>query len=204
MKSALADLLQPFRVVDERATAIAAGDVAAHRMIAAWPNLVLPTWRCPRSVLPPDDARRWLWIWTGYLGGPDEPGFLSELGRRARVSDRDVIERWPALIGARLVFPDGTISAAAERLVQSYIRRQQKRSENEVKKIILSVNGKELHVYVEGDFDRIELGREGLVPMQRDSMVEINDRISARTAEGDSDVTVNCSYLCSVRGVEDL
>lgn len=203
MKSTLAELLEPFRKVDERTLAIAAGSAEPCRLLAAWPDLVLPTWRCPRTVMPDDPAARWLWIWGGFLGGPDEPSFLAELGRRACVHERDVAAWWPALLGARLVFPDGTIAGSAESMVRRYIRRQG-RNDSQVKKVILSINGKELHVYIEGDCDRVELGREGLVPMQRDSMVEINDRISAKHAESEADVSVNCSYLCSVRGVEDL
>lgn len=121
----LQELLRPFRLpvgtpTDPTSIAIAVGDEDACRMLAAFSRLPLPDWR-PRRRAPEETNARWLWLWSGYLGGPDEPMFLTELAVRAGIPYHRARVKWPALAASRLVFPDGTMSEGAQLLLRSFV-----------------------------------------------------------------------------------
>jgi hypothetical protein len=126
----LAELLLPFRSTegappDPTSIAIAVGDEDSCRMVAAFARLALPPWQpvdsMPSGESPRDLHERWMWLWAGYVGGPDDPEFLDELARRANVLPRRARARWPALVASRLVFPDGSLSEAGQMLVRSFV-----------------------------------------------------------------------------------
>lgn len=74
-----------------------------------------------------------------------------------------------------------------------------------MKRINLLVNGCLLQVYIEGDCDRVELGKAGMVPMQRREVVSIDDTIGAdEVIVGPAGIKYRVHYEVSVGEVEDL
>lgn len=124
--SDLEELIAPYRVpadgvADRMGLAVVIDDVDSIKLIAAWTFITLPTWKRPKKPAPDDARRRWLWVWSGYVGGPDEPKFLEDLARRAGIPAQTAFNRWPGIVTTMLVFPDGTISDDARDLVERYI-----------------------------------------------------------------------------------
>ena len=119
----LAQLVAHYRTLDTDPTAIAVavGDYVACKMVAAWPRIVLPAWTAPKSAPPSDDRERWRWIWTGYIGGPDEPIFVWELARASGVPEHTARLKWGALMANRLVYPDGTLPGPAQTLLRAFV-----------------------------------------------------------------------------------
>lgn len=100
-----------------------AQDETLTRLVACWPNVPPPTLPVdPQTTLVPDDMPesahyRWLWsllepdpipLWLRYAGLPDAPPF-----RRLC---------WLA-IDNRMVLPDGTVSAWADRFIGRAVAR---------------------------------------------------------------------------------
>ncbi len=123
--TAFADMLAPYLAgaeeSDPTSLAIAVGDRVACRLIAAFSKLPLPEWKRPRVKLPDDARERWMWLWAGFEGGPDDPLFLDELALRAGVTRREARRAWPAIVGSRMVFPNGTVSEDALNAVRMYV-----------------------------------------------------------------------------------
>lgn len=80
-----------------------------------------------------------------------------------------------------------------------------------MKRLVIAINDRELHVYLDGD--QVDLGRSGIAPMQRSPIVEILDEIPATLVEYQEEghrpkvtalESVNVSYQCVVRRIEDL
>lgn len=118
----LAELCAPYRAsTGGLGLALVVDDDLAKKLLATWTLFALPRWRKPRRSMPDDLRERWLWIWSGFDGGPDQPSFLEELARAAAVPEQSAFNRWPALCASRLVLPDGTISDDAERIVRAYV-----------------------------------------------------------------------------------
>lgn len=122
-KRELAELLKDYRAGEVLGTAIVADDPIALKLLAAFTLAPLPAWKKPRKRRPSDPRDLWLWLWTGFAGGPEEPVFLETLARRAAVPAQAAYNRWPSLMSSRLVFPDGTIASDATALVRAFIVR---------------------------------------------------------------------------------
>jgi hypothetical protein len=65
----------------------------------------------------------WLWIWSGYEGGPQRPKFLAGLAAAAGISAEAAYRVWPALMTSRTLFPDGTLSDTAKLMLSIPIAR---------------------------------------------------------------------------------
>lgn len=95
----------------------------ALKMLAAFALHPLPTWIRPKKKLPEDGRERWLWLWSGYRGGPSAPEFLDELAVIAGVSVETAYRVWPSLMASRVIFPDGTMSDEGSTLLQAKLVR---------------------------------------------------------------------------------
>jgi hypothetical protein len=114
MGETLADLLNPFRDSpdDLGPTIVIAGDLEAMRLLAVWPAIPLH-WRVPKGPRPQDPNTAWDWLWKGIAIG------AADLGRRAGLHPYTAVEKFEMLKGARMIFPDGTISQAAARVLEA-------------------------------------------------------------------------------------
>ena len=122
----LSELCEPFKADKVRSQvglAIVADDPPARKLLAAFVLYPLPPWRRPRRRRPTDERELWFWLWEGFENGPLEPTFLDELAVAAGISSQVAYDRWPGLITARAVMPDGTINPEAAELLQSFVRR---------------------------------------------------------------------------------
>jgi len=114
MADTLADLLEPFRDSPENLgpTICIAGDLEAMKVLGVWPVVPL-TWRRPSGRAPADHNSAWDWIWQGARVGAED------LGRRAGLHPYIAAEKFEMLKGARMIYPDGTISRAAARVLEA-------------------------------------------------------------------------------------
>lgn len=116
MSVQLARLLKPYRAAeDSTALALVVGDDVSIRCLAAW-TTIRPQWKRPPGTQPKDPADRWDWIMRGVLFD------RARLAQRMRVSEPKAHETLLALVGARMAYPDGTLSEAAAELVAEYVQ----------------------------------------------------------------------------------
>lgn len=117
----LAKLLAPFRKGERlEDTAGFVDQPVGVQMLAAWPRVGM-TWDKPEGRAPgaADSAERWGWIWSGFAYD------RSAMARFAG-TDEGAVKSWVLkAVEARLVYPDGTLSGPAAKLVSGYIERRQ-------------------------------------------------------------------------------
>jgi hypothetical protein len=129
-RQTLAELVAPFRERQREfvfAAALISERAEARKLLAATGVYPLPFWRCPPTKKPTDEKILWLWIWSGYSGGPQRPTFLAGLAAAAGISAEAAYRVWPALMTSRTLFPDGTLSEAARQMLSIPIPRGQGR-----------------------------------------------------------------------------
>ena len=86
------------------------------KVLSAWKNY--PTrWMKPRGVPPNEPAHLWDWLWAGVDWN------LSALADRAGLITAKTRHKFEVLRGARLVYPDGTISHVALGLLAKHVSR---------------------------------------------------------------------------------
>lgn len=111
---------------DERAIGmtLVADDLVGKKLLAAFRLLPLPRWRKPRGDMPDDARAAWVWLWSGYAGGPFEPEFLHDLAQAAGVASEVAFRRWPSLMASRLVEPTGRLTEEALTLLRAFVAQQ--------------------------------------------------------------------------------
>jgi hypothetical protein len=122
MPPGIAELCEPFkRDKLARGVALVAGRPECIKLLTAFALFPLPVWRAPRSRMPDDGRQRWLWLWSGYDGGPMRPRFLDSVWTVAGISSATAYRVWPSLMVSRVLYPDGTLSDEAQALLQAHI-----------------------------------------------------------------------------------
>ena len=124
MPEGIAELCQTYKG-DQRniGVALVAGRSECLKLLAAFSLSPLPPWRRPRLKMPEDGRERWLWLWSGFPGGPTAPEFLDALAVVAGISSETAYRVWPSLMASRCMFPDGTLSDEAQMLLQAHVFR---------------------------------------------------------------------------------
>lgn len=125
MPEGIAELCLPYRNAADGAVGVAliADRVEARKLLAAFKLFPLPLWRRPRTKMPEDGRERWLWLWSGYEGGPMQPRFLDGLANVAGISAESAYRVWPSLMTSRVLYPDGTLSDDGMILLQAHVMR---------------------------------------------------------------------------------
>lgn len=124
MPEGIAELCGAFkRAADPIGLSLVADRVEAKKLLAAFSLYPIPPWRRPRSKMPEDGRERWLWLWSGYVGGPIRPTFLDGLATVAGISAETAYRVWPSLMASRVLYPDGTLSDDARMLLQAHVVR---------------------------------------------------------------------------------
>ncbi len=112
----LEDHLREFRATESMSSAmLVIDDTDAKKLLAAWTTFPPVPWAQPQSEVPTDARHRWDWIWSGV------PVELDELARAAGVSVHVAPAKWRVLVAGRLVYPDGTISSAADAALRAHV-----------------------------------------------------------------------------------
>jgi hypothetical protein len=107
--------------------ALLASDERALRLLAAFRSVPLPAWQRPKTPRPSDLASLWMWLWSGYVGGPGSPSFLPELAALAGLDDVQASQAWPVVVASRLARPDGTVTREASMLLRAHVARSMPR-----------------------------------------------------------------------------
>lgn len=113
--SRLAAELEPFRILEKpNDVATIVADFGAINVLASWRRLS-PTWRPPKTRQPAELDALWDWLWTGVH-------FDRELlAALAKTTEPEAHQLLRACAGARVAYPDGTISKAGETLLDAYV-----------------------------------------------------------------------------------
>lgn len=116
--SRLEQLLEPFRD-NEREDQLAGvvDNPDAIRTLAAWRS-VRWTWTAKKGAEPEDLGERWLWIWQG--GRFDLEALSASAGRGQAVVELVL----GVLVNARVVYPDGTVTAHAQQLIEAHVKQK--------------------------------------------------------------------------------
>lgn len=126
----LQELLDPFRDQEPLSAVLIMDDDEAKKIAAAW--LRVPGKWAPVDESPPQAMNElWPWIWKGLAPPPPElAGILADF---TALPQAEVSEKLAMLIANRLIFPDGTISAWAEKAIAHdvYFRYGRTRREND-------------------------------------------------------------------------
>jgi hypothetical protein len=124
MPEGIAELCVPYRAAQRvEGLALIADRIEAKKLLAAFTLFPLPAWRRPRTRMPEDGRERWIWLWSGYEGGPMQPRFLDGLASVAGISAEAAYRVWPALMTSRVLYPDGTLSDDAQILLRAHVMR---------------------------------------------------------------------------------
>lgn len=124
MPEGVAELCMVFKRDDQAlGVSLIADRVEALKLLAAFSLYPLSQWRRPKKKMPEDGRERWLWLWSGYEGGPLAPTFLDSLASVAGISAETAYRVWPSLMASRVIFPDGTLSDEARVLLQARVMR---------------------------------------------------------------------------------
>lgn len=89
-------------------------DEDAQKVIAAWDSMAT-RWKVPDGIPPHEERELWEWLWINMQINYDE------LALRAGVSRLTAERRFKMLIAARLVYPNGTISSNAYKLLANIV-----------------------------------------------------------------------------------
>lgn len=124
MPEGLAELCQVFKSAEQAlGVSLIADRVEALKLLAAFALYPLSPWYRPKKKMPEDGRERWLWLWSGFKGGPLAPDFLDSLAAVAGVSAETAYRVWPSLMASRVLFPDGTLSDEGRVLLQARVMR---------------------------------------------------------------------------------
>jgi len=115
-----AEALDLLKMRDYRGGALLiAGDPMAKKLLAAWAVTPL-IWIPPTSEAPADTDHNGLWDWIWE----DTEIDLDLLSRRSGVPYSFMEPKLTILVASRLIFPDGTISDFAEKILASDVARE--------------------------------------------------------------------------------
>jgi hypothetical protein len=114
----LATLLDAIRVHEAKEDVLLIlGDAHACRVLVAW-SKTDPKWRRPSRIAPPVTAttiaRAWAWIVRGWTIDHENIAVI------AGVSEARAQEKIDQLVGGRLIYPDGSMSAPAHRALEAH------------------------------------------------------------------------------------
>ncbi len=118
MASELLDYLDCYRAQENNlAVSLLVEDSTARRILVAWTLYArIPAWVRPEGELPPDDERkRWEWLWQPVMDALDMDDLSAVCGMAAFGLQRKLRQ----LVSARLMYPDGTITKAAEAVIRA-------------------------------------------------------------------------------------
>lgn len=127
----LSELLEPYRQEEgdpnnEKAPRLShltvqlIGDRQAQKVLAAWSTMPM-AWKKPARRIPEDSKLRWDWLWRGVK---TDMGHLSLRAGVSLVALEGVLDR---LQGCRLIYPDGTISAWAQGVLDGAVAESVRR-----------------------------------------------------------------------------
>ncbi len=106
-------LLDPYRdAAANRDAAAITGDEGAIKICSAW-NKIPVQWKKAAGKAPANVTACWLWLWEGCSYD------LKKLAAAAQLSERKTLKALRACVIARLLYPDGTISTAAEHAIDT-------------------------------------------------------------------------------------
>ena len=109
------ELLKGYRKLEKREDlAGVVDDPVGIRFLAAWRRQV-PSWKKPRAKQPTEIGLLWLWLWSGVRYDREE------LAIAAKVNESAAELYLRACVSARIVYPDGTISKPATRLIAAHV-----------------------------------------------------------------------------------
>lgn len=100
---------------------VVASDENAMKVLIAWRS-VAPPWRPPSGEPPEDRNERWTWLWLGRA--PHNVPWLRKLAEASGVPVAHVLRCWRVLWMQRLVYPDGTVSEEALKVVRAFLAQQ--------------------------------------------------------------------------------
>lgn len=124
MPAGLAELCMVFKTTSQGlGLALVSDRVESKKLLAAFALYPLPPWRRPRKPMPEDGRERWLWLWSGFEGGPMQPTFLDGIAAVAGINAETAYRVWPSIMASRILFPDGTISDEGMALLQAHVMR---------------------------------------------------------------------------------
>ena len=114
----LTSLLSGFRKLEKREDlAGVVDDPVGIRFLAAWRRQV-PTWKRSRAKQPTEIGLLWLWLWAGVRYDRDA------LAIAAKVNESTAELYLRSCVSARIVYPDGSISKPAERLIAAHVKNR--------------------------------------------------------------------------------
>lgn len=118
MNQALASHLQIFKQSESSAQlATVVDSPEAIKVIQAW-TATRKTWKKSAGKAPATTELLWAWLWRGVKFDREA---LAEQARIAVDQSHYVLR---ALVAAKLVYPDGTITEAASKLVDAYVGKR--------------------------------------------------------------------------------
>lgn len=103
-------------------------DAQAKKLLSVWPYLWKHAPSYPKGPPPEDMNERWLWLWS--LVQPD----FEAMAERSGLPKYAVKEKFEVLKAGRLVYPDGTVSQWATRMLRTEVANQYstKRKKNDL------------------------------------------------------------------------
>ena len=111
-------LLKGYRRLEKREDlAGVVDDPTGIRFLAAWRRQV-PTWKRSRAKQPTEIGLLWMWIWTGVRYDREA------LGVAAKVNESTAELYLRSCVSARIVYPDGSISKPAARLIAAHVKNR--------------------------------------------------------------------------------
>ncbi len=114
----LEQLLKGFRKLEKREDlAGVVDDPTAIRFLAAWRRQV-PTWRRSRAKQPTEIGLLWMWVWSGVRYDREA------IANAAKVNESTAELYLRSCVSARIVYPDGSISKPAERLIAAHVKNR--------------------------------------------------------------------------------
>ncbi len=114
----LGQLLAGFRKLEKREDlAGVVDDPVAIRFLAAWQRQV-PTWKRSRAKQPTELGLLWVWVWAGVRYD------RAALGIAAKINESTAELYLRSCVSARIVYPDGTISTPAKRLIAAHVKNR--------------------------------------------------------------------------------